>query len=144
MRGLRQWWPALCWAAVIWAFSAAHFSSAATSRVIEPLLRWLFSSVSPRTIRYIHHLIRKAAHVTEYFVFSLMLFRAFRGKERGWRVTWMVEAIVVAAFYASLDEMHQAFVPAPDARWPDSMLDTLAAPIRQLPLCVCVHHQSHR
>jgi len=142
VRWLRQWWPALCWAAVIWAFSTEHFSSAATSRVIEPLLRWLFSSASPRTVRYIHHVIRKAAHVTEYFVFSLMLFRAFRGKERGWRITWMVEAIVVAAFYAGLDEVHQAFVPGREARWQDSMLDTLGAAIGQLVLWMWFRQKS--
>src|SRR5260370_34876517 len=131
MRWLRRWRRALCWAAVIWEFSTEHLSSAAPSRGSEPVLRWLLSSASARTIRYIHRLIRKAAHVTEYFVFSLMLFRAFRGKERGWRITWMVEAIVVAAFYPGLDEVHQAFVPGREARWPDSMLDNIGARIGQ-------------
>ena len=134
MRWVRQWGPALCWATIIWLLSTERFSFAATSHVIEPLLRWLFSSASKQTIKLIHYLIRKAAHVTEYFIFSLMLFRAFRGKHRGWRISWMVETLALATFYAGLDEVHQAFVPGRGPSVYDSMLDTLGAAIGQLVL----------
>lgn len=132
MRWIRQWAPALICAILIWALSTEHFSSAATSRVIEPILRWLFSSASRHTIRLIHHLIRKAAHVTEYAIFSVMLFRSFRGKQSGWRLTWMVEALAAAVVYACLDEVHQAFVPGREASIYDSMLDSAGAGIGQL------------
>ncbi|HYL09167.1 MAG TPA: VanZ family protein [Candidatus Acidoferrales bacterium] len=144
MRWVRQWGPVLCWAALIYVLSTEHFSSAATSRIIEPLLRWLFSSASRRTIRFIHYLIRKAAHVTEYFIFSLMLFRAFRGKERGWRLSWMVETMALAAFYAGFDEMHQAFVPGREARLSDSLLDTAGAALGQAVLWLWFRWQSKR
>jgi VanZ family protein len=144
MRWIRQWAPAIVCAILIWVLSTEHFSSAATSRVIEPILRWLFSSASKHTIRLIHHFIRKAAHVTEYAIFSVMLFRSLRGKQSGWRLTWMVEALAAAVVYACLDEVHQAFVPGREASIYDSMLDSAGAGIGQLILWLWFRKQARQ
>lgn len=81
-----------------------------------------------------NHYIRKAAHVLEYFLFSLLLFRLIRGKGRGWQLRWAIMALAIAAGYSAFDEFHQSFVPSRTAsRW-DSLLDTFGAAAGQVVL----------
>ena len=124
---LRSWWPALLWAAVIFTMSTDTFSAEHTASVIEPVLRWLFHSLTEAQFAVIHHLIRKSAHFTEYFIFCLFLYRGVRGGRAGWRWSWGLEALFIAAAYSVLDEVHQAFVASRTASPYDSLLDSTGA-----------------
>jgi VanZ family protein len=121
------WIPVALWAAVITSFSTDTFSRENTSRVAIPLLRWLFPHATPDTIELLHVVVRKCAHVFEYFVFGWLLFRAFRGNRHGWTVRWAARAIIFAAVFATSDEVHQVFVPSRGASAWDVLLDTAAA-----------------
>jgi len=144
MRWLRKWGPAIGWAAVIWVFSTEIFSASGTSRVILPLLRWLLPQASQETLHMLHFAIRKAAHLTEYFIFSLLLLRGVRGERKGWRLAWGVATVAIVAVYAALDEVHQAFVPGRGASPLDSLLDTSGAATAQLLAWVHARWQSRR
>jgi VanZ family protein len=127
---LRAWWPALVWAVMISTMSTDAFSSAHTETVIEPMLHWLFPSMSAEALDLAHHVIRKCAHFTEYFVFSLLLYhgiRASRKNGRPWRWSWALVAWGIAAVYSALDEIHQIFVPSRGASAWDSLLDSTGA-----------------
>ncbi|MFZ1203788.1 MAG: VanZ family protein [Candidatus Acidiferrales bacterium] len=121
---LAQWWPALVWAVVISLFSTHLFTSENTSRIIIPVLHWLLPSASPDTLALMHHIIRKCAHFTEYFVLSLLIFRGIRAGRHGTKLAWAVLAIVIVAGYASLDEFHQRFVPGRTPAVTDVLIDT--------------------
>jgi VanZ family protein len=131
MRWLRHAWPVILWAAAIWIFSTDWFSEAHTSHFIVPFLHWMLPRASEDTIEIIHLLIRKSAHITEYFVFSLLTLEAIRGDRRGWNWRWGITAIVIAAVYAATDEFHQEFVPTRGPSVIDAMIDTLGAAIAQ-------------
>lgn len=127
---IRAWWPALFWAAVIFLFSTGSFSSDHTSLIIEPLILWFFPSISPAALELAHHLVRKSAHFTEYFVFYFLLyhgFRASRRDDRPWHWSWALLAWFIAAFYSALDEFHQLFVPSRGPSPWDSLLDSTGA-----------------
>lgn len=126
------WVLVLGWAAVIWVFSTYLFSSLATERCILPILQALFPHASPRALLWLHAGIRKAAHLLEYFVFSLLLFRAIRADRPGWKLSWALAAVVLAACYAVSDEVHQAFVPTRGASARDVLLDSAGAAAAQL------------
>ncbi len=132
MRWVRQWGPAVAWAAVIAMLSTGHFSASATSRVIVPLLHWLFPQASAETLETLHFAIRKAAHFTEYFILSLLLLRGIRGERSGWIIAWGLATVAIAAGYAALDELHQAFVPGRTGSPWDVLLDSAGAVGAQL------------
>ena len=124
---LRAWWPAIFWAAVIFALSTDAFSAEHTASILEPILRSLMPSLTEELFYTIHFFIRKSAHFTEYFVFCLLIYRGVRRGRTGWRWTWGVAALSVAAGYSVLDEVHQAFVASRTASAYDSLLDSVGA-----------------
>ncbi|MGB7437993.1 MAG: VanZ family protein [Candidatus Acidiferrum sp.] len=127
---LGAWWPALLWAAFISILSTDTFSAAHTSLVVEPILRWLFPSITPGGLELVHHMIRKSAHFTEYFIFFLLLYhgiRASRRNERPWHWSWALAAWFIAAVYSALDEIHQIFVPSRGPSPWDSLIDSTGA-----------------
>jgi VanZ family protein len=121
---LKTWWPALAWAVLISGFSTAAFTSEHTGRIIIPILHWLLPHASNHTLNRIHYLIRKCAHFTEYFILSLLILRGIRAGRPGSRFAWALMAIAIVACYASLDELHQHFVPGRTAAVTDVLIDT--------------------
>ncbi len=124
---LRSWWPVVVWACFIFTMSTDTFSAEHTRWVFEPILHWMFPSLLPDQLEHIHHIIRKCAHFTEYFIFFLLLYRGVRGDRKGWRWTWGIAALFCAAGYSALDEIHQAFVSSRTASPYDSLLDSIGA-----------------
>src|SRR3954451_23911367 len=102
-RLLTVWLPVLAWAAVIFAFSSIpHLSSG--------LGVW-------------DTVLRKGAHVTEYGVLGILLYRAL---ER--------EALALAAgnAYAATDELHQHFVRGRHASPVDVAIDAVGVALGML------------
>ncbi len=123
MNWLKRWWPALAWAVVISGLSTSSFSSEHTSHFIVPFLHWLLPSASHQTIEILHHLIRKCAHFTEYFILSLLILRGVRAGEKGWHLRWALVTVLIVTAYAALDEIHQIFVPGRGPAVTDVMID---------------------
>jgi VanZ family protein len=132
MKLIWQWAPAVLWAMVIWHLSTGGFSSVQTAGFLLPLLRKLLPFASADTIEAIHHLIRKSAHVFEYFVFSLLLLRAVGVMRNGWKLKAALLALAIVAVYSGIDEFHQSFVPDRGPSVWDSLLDTTAATLAQV------------
>jgi VanZ family protein len=130
-RRLLPWLPAIGWAMLISWASTDVFSSLHTSRFILPALHWLFPNAGIEILEQLHFYIRKTAHFTEYFLFSLLLMRAVRGKNQGWQLGWAIWTLAIAAGYSALDEYHQAFVASRTASPWDSLIDTTGAAIAQ-------------
>jgi VanZ family protein len=126
--GWRAWlWrygPLLAWVGFIFFASTASFSASNTSRIIRPLLVWLFPRISEATLDEMHFLVRKAAHLTEYAILALLGARAFRQSSSATlRRLWWLAAFAVVAFVALLDEYHQSFLPSRTGTIYDSFLD---------------------
>lgn len=129
---IKYWIPAIVVAILISFFSTHYFSAQQTGRVFIPLLHWLFPSASARTLKLMHFGIRKAAHVTEFGIFSVTVFHGVRGERHGWQLNWAILTLVIAVSYASLDEWHQSFVPLREARFRDVLIDAFGAVLAQV------------
>ena len=125
---LKYWLPPLAWMALIFTGSSDAKSYQHSSLFVEPLLHWVFPHMTQEHIEQIHHLIRKCAHLAEYAVLALLLWRALRkpvkADPRPW--TWPDArlALLMDMCYAATDEIHQSFVPTRTPLVTDVLVDT--------------------
>ncbi len=56
-------------------------------------------------------ILRKIAHMTEYFILVFLLYRAFRGSFNLATFYLILWSFSLSFLYAVSDEVHQAFVP---------------------------------
>lgn len=126
---LKNWLPVLVWLGVIFLGSTDLLSAEHTSRFIAPFLRWLKPDISPEALASIHLVVRKCAHVCEYAVLALLLFRAAictRNLKRSMPIVY-VSVWVGCFLVAATDEFHQAFVASRGASARDVMIDGAGA-----------------
>ncbi len=129
----KYWVPVLLWMGFIFWLSTDSFSSGNTSSIIEPIIQFLFPGIDPALVDMIHTAIRKSAHVTEYFVLGVLLFRAFRrdSKEnKTWQ--WAGLSLIIVILYAGSDEFHQSFTATRGASIDDVGIDTLGGVLAQI------------
>jgi VanZ family protein len=126
---LKYWLPLLIWLGVIFIGSTSVMSAEHTSRYIVPFLFWLKPGMSPKTIWIILVVARKCAHVTEYAVLALLLWRALRSVPLLRTKTLMVFGLVLlgCALFAASDEFHQTFVKSRTPSVRDVLLDVIGA-----------------
>lgn len=123
---------------LIFVGSADTQSYEHSSRIIVPLLHWLFPHMPEARVEFIHHAFRKCAHLGEYSVLAVVLWRAVRKPVRNdprpwsWREAAIAALIVFA--YASTDEFHQIFVPGRTPLVTDVLIDTTGAIMGMLAL----------
>ena len=100
----RLWFPVIAWASLIFYLSGIpHLSSG---------LSYDF-------------LLRKAAHVTEYFVLAGLLHRALKGSFHGREMVFLALAAGLTLLYGVSDEWHQHFVPGRHASIGDILIDAV-------------------
>jgi VanZ family protein len=126
---LKYWLPFLIWLGVIYVGSTSVMSAEHTSRYIVPFLLWVKPGMSPAAIWTILVVARKCAHVTEYAVLALLLWRAFRNIQVLRTKTLIVFGAVLlgCAPFAASDEFHQTFVKSRTPSVRDVLLDVTGA-----------------
>jgi VanZ family protein len=117
--------PLFFWMALTFFASSGEFSASNTSQILRPLLLWFSPDLSDATIDFVHFLVRKSAHFSEYAVFALLSARAFSGSSHdALKRHWFLASLILIALYSLTDEFHQSFVPSRTASVYDSMIDT--------------------
>jgi VanZ family protein len=127
---LKAWIAAILWLILIAIESSALLSANNTSRILYPLLHYVFGIDWDR-FEVWHFYIRKSGHVVGYGTLSILLFRAWRVTlpvvpKVKWTFRWANIAILGTALVASLDEWHQTFIPSRTGSVRDVVLDTCA------------------
>jgi VanZ family protein len=131
---LKAWIAAGLWIVLIAIESTSYLSSDNTSRILYPILHFLFG-IDPLHFAILHHYIRKSGHFVGYFMLSFLLFRAWRATLPStslWALRWAGIAFLMSAFVASMDEWHQTFIPSRTGLVSDVFLDSTAALIAQI------------
>ena len=86
-RVLSRYLPLVVWLVFISFASSDSFNAGNTSRIIGPLVLWLFPNTSAETLATIHFITRKLAHFTEYAILGFLAARAFRPFPRWFMMT---------------------------------------------------------
>jgi len=148
-RNFRYWLPVLLWLGVI-AFESFRLSSDVTGSWLWRIIHLLHIRISASQFAELHHLLRKAGHLTGYGLLCLLLFRSWyhtlfdtgeeviagsaskRGRKSArhspalrWRCVAL--ALGLTLLTAMLDEWHQSFdVSRTGTPW-DVVLDFVGA-----------------
>ena len=117
--------------ALIFSASSDRGSFQHSSRIIQPLLLWLFPHLEAATVHEVVVAVRKCAHLTEYAILAVLIWRAF-SKRLGmepcpWRWKHAGQALLLVVLYAATDEFHQLFVPTREGSILDVLIDTTGA-----------------
>jgi VanZ family protein len=119
------WLLPVAWMGLIMLLSSDVGSAQRTGPFLIPLLQWALPWTSPPQLEAFHLLARKAGHFTEYAVLGALWFRVLVRHRSPGAATWLALAIVVG--WATLDEIHQFFIPSRGASVADVALDTAGA-----------------
>jgi VanZ family protein len=142
---LKFWLPALLWMALIFTASSDTHSYEHSSRFFEPLLHWLFPEMPQPEVERIHHVFRKCAHLTEYAILALLLWRALHVSKNqlpAWSWPKVGGTLLLVFLYAASDEFHQSFVPTRTPLVSDVFIDTAGGAIGLLVLWFGQHFQN--
>lgn len=132
------WLPVVVMLLVIARESTAAFGSNNTSPILRAVYQALFGRVSNAAWEVAHHHIRKTGHFLGYGTLGVTWLRAFllnwlatfRHRAAGvWRRWSLQIAISCTALVASLDEVHQSYIPDRTGLVMDVLLDTSGAVI---------------
>ena len=127
----KYWLPILLWASLIFSASGDKKSVQHSSRIIEPLVRWLFPDATNETVHTTVFVVRKCAHMTEFAIFTLLIWRAANAtiwkQESGWNRRAVIFAAASAVLFAASDEFHQTFVPGRQGAVMDVVIDSVGS-----------------
>ena len=116
--------PLVVWTLVIFLASTGELSAPNTSRILRPLLLWLFPNISEERLMSAHFFVRKAAHFTEYAILAFFAARAFiTSSHERLRRAWFLIALLLVILYSLSDEYHQSFVASRTGSIYDSLID---------------------
>ncbi len=149
----RNWWPVAVWLLIIRAESTAYASAQNTFRLLYQTMHFLFGRVNLQLVLEMDHVMRKSGHFIGYAVLSGLTFLALRNTYRDrnqdslqrhwgtalsdlWQFEWALIGLLLTVVTASLDEIHQTFLPSRTGRWQDVVLDTSGAFALQLVIYV--------
>ncbi|HEV2423382.1 MAG TPA: VanZ family protein [Terriglobia bacterium] len=134
-RGARRfrWIMTVVWAGLIFYLSTSGFGVSFTTWLLSVILGILHLTVSPATFALLHEAFRKLAHLTEYGIFSLLIYASLLGTiDFEWRPRLALRAVVIAALYSLTDEYHQSFVTGRTPTIVDCGIDTAGAALATL------------
>ncbi|MCM1262354.1 MAG: VanZ family protein [Butyrivibrio sp.] len=119
---------AVMWMCMIFAFSAqeseesGEVSGALSQQIVSSVDKFFHINLDDEELLRIAEAIetplRKAAHMAEYAVLSVLIYI--------WIGKWQA-AVAFAALYAVSDEVHQLFVPGRAGRFSDVIIDSMGA-----------------
>jgi len=145
----KNWWASLVWLGVIRMESTDAASSTNTFGFLWTLVSFLHLPLNGHDVNEMNAILRKAGHFMGYGILAVLVFFALRNTNRDrlfgllprrwgtclhdlWRMEWVVLGLGVTVITASLDEIHQLFIPSRTGRWQDVLIDTTGAVVLQI------------
>ena len=122
-RKILKWLALITWMIIIYHFSNTPNSGDETLGIIEKIIPTVKSTNTLETINYI---IRKLAHITEYFILAYLansLIKEYTKKKTNFLT------LIFCLIYAITDEFHQSLVIGRTATPKDVIIDQIGTSI---------------
>lgn len=110
----------IIWMIIIFMFSNQPNSGEETHSIIEKILPIL----NKNTIDVINLIIRKLAHITEYFILAYLSYSLLKEYKLP-RKKEIIICILFCVLYSITDELHQSLVPGRTSAYKDCLIDTI-------------------
>lgn len=97
---------------MIFIFYMSNKNGASSGHLSESLVNFLSSigfNINPHNKDFIHFIIRKLAHISEYLVLTFLLFNALIC-DLSFKKSLLLSSII-SILYSMTDEFHQIFIP---------------------------------
>lgn len=117
--------PMVIWMAVIFYLSAqpAEQSSELSTGIMHILLKFM-ENIVVIDEEFFHHIVRKGAHLSAYFILGILTMFAFEHRINR-NTVQMAVAFLLGVLYAASDEVHQLFVPGRSGELRDVGIDAM-------------------
>ena len=117
--------PVLIWGGVIFTLSLPFFGGNWTLTLLRAILGALDIDISRRALLQLNAVLRELAHLAEYFILALLLWRAGRKEaSRLWDAGGALVTLGTVAAVASADETFQLFRRLRTGSITDVLIDT--------------------
>ena len=137
--------PLIFWIIVIFIASSNTGSMLNTSRIISPLLEFLFPNISEIQLTAIHGYTRKAAHIAFYFVLGALAAHAFSSSLKNLlRRNWLPVSFALVIAVASLDEWNQSYLASRTGSIKDVLIDVCGGSIALLSWFLMIKNQKRK
>lgn len=118
MKKLKKWIYLILWLLVIFIFSSQANSGDITHNIIGEVVNTNYTITTT-----LNFLIRKLAHLTEYFILALLTISLLKEYTKKQKII-IITTIIFCFLYALTDEYHQSLVPGRSALFTDVLIDT--------------------
>jgi VanZ family protein len=132
---IQRWIPVIVWCILIYCFSeSSWFTGENTKRALNMVLLYLpFGGGGGEGPSLLNFIIRKLAHLTEFGILAVLVWRALEPKWMAYAGAWLF-----ATVYAMTDEWHQSFEPGRTATPRDVAIDSCGALIALIVTFFCM------
>jgi VanZ family protein len=121
-----RWLMVISWMVFIFVFSSQNGdNSSNNNRFIVAMFNNLGINLDQILSGQANLIIRKLAHMTEYFILFMLVFNALK-TDLKFRKNLLISIVIIFA-YAGSDEIHQSFVPGRACMFTDVLIDTAGA-----------------
>ena len=135
--------PMFIWMGVMFVMSTSAGSSTVSEHILAKLLRQIIPAITPSMLDGFNAVARKMAHLTEYAILAVLLYRALHQGYQRKMIQAFRNSAVIAVIFAAFDEFHQSFVASRTPSVTDVMIDAAGAGIGIVVL-LYIHKRSHR
>ncbi len=122
--------PLIIWMTLIFSASTGAGSSGHSFRLVMFLISFIREreiSLTFDTLDSVNLILRKVAHISEYAILALLAARYIQFGASQLKRSTIFGSFVICVVYASIDELHQRFVPGRTGAVRDVLIDSTGA-----------------
>lgn len=130
----------ILWMGIIFGFSNQPNSGQVTHNIIEETI----TTVKTDTlIDIINFIIRKSAHMTEYFILTILFVSLYKEYTNN-KNKIIIFSITSCFLYACTDEIHQLFIIGRTGQFIDILIDTIGGLLFIIPYYIYINKENSK